>query len=126
MWRCAATHWCMCGHLAHGRHEEVSTWVVEGMLYFGLLVAAVVGLRGGFRGAFVSGICAALAVFANFLAGRVGELLFWPFMLIGVLHTIIGLRRLFSKLPAAGGQCCSRNEPTQNKSCEATGDNVPN
>lgn len=22
MWRCAATHWCMCGHLAHGsRHE---------------------------------------------------------------------------------------------------------
>ena len=125
MWRCAATHWCMCGHLAHGKYEEVSTWVVESMLYFGLLVAAVVGLRGGFRGAFVSGICAALAVFANLLVGRVGELLFLPFMIMGIVHAFLGLRRLVSKSPTTGTQGSSSNEPKQNKPCEATGDNVP-
>lgn len=87
---CGRGHWCMCGHLAHGQYLEVSAWVGEVALYAGLLVAAVVGLRGGFRGARATGIMALVGTLMALVGFTRLELVFaCPFFVVGAIHIFI-------------------------------------
>ncbi len=87
---CSRGHWCMCGHMAHGKYLEVSAWAGEVALYAGLLVAAVVGLRGGFRGGRATGVLALIgtgAAFAGFT--QLGIVFASPFLVAGAIHVFI-------------------------------------
>ena len=80
----------MCGHLAHGQYLEASAWAIEAALYGGLLVAAVVGLRGGFRGGRVTGILALVGTGAAFVGfAQLGVVFASPFLVVGAIHVFL-------------------------------------
>ena len=58
---CGGHHWDRSAHLAHGQHAFASPWIVDSVWIFGISGAAVVGLRGGFLGARLTGFfCACI------------------------------------------------------------------
>ena len=76
--------------MAHGQYLEGSAWVGEVALYAGLLVAAVVGLRGGFRGGRATGIMALVGTVAAFMGfSRLGMVFASPFLVVGAIHILI-------------------------------------
>lgn len=73
---CFSCHWCMCGHLAHGdSHDKtfwIKYWLTEPVQYLGLVIAGVLGIRGGFPLARTTGILAMVIAVANSFLGISG------------------------------------------------------
>lgn len=59
---CYGSHYCTCGHLAHGRHENFQFWIFDSLWLFALVGSAVVGLRGRFPGARRVGMACSILV----------------------------------------------------------------
>ena len=59
---CSGSHYCGCGHLAHGQHARMEPWILDGIWLFALAATAVVGIGGRFHGARPVGIVSALLV----------------------------------------------------------------
>src|ERR1035437_1260738 len=61
---CQNHHRCVCGHLAHGQHTQVTPWITDSIWALGVAGAAGVGIRGGFHGARMTGIVAIALIIA--------------------------------------------------------------
>ena len=99
---CMESHWAKSTHIGEfGTREPASWvidapwWVIDGIWLFGLLVAAVVGFRGGFPGSRLTAIAAFLMMVATVATtGRP----FTPlvFFVLGAFHLLavpfVGLR----------------------------------
>ena len=72
----------MDGHLAHGMHMQIRPWIEDSVWVFGIAAGAVVGIRGGFPGARITGlICLGLIVFMVIPPGHASPL--------GIIATIV-------------------------------------
>jgi hypothetical protein len=104
MYLCKERH-MWCGHMACSTHDEIESWVFDSFWIFSLCGAAVVGLRGRFKGARPVGvICSFLIILMAILRtplGYLGALILAILALVQLVESTLHLRRKKSAEQAA-------------------------